>query len=99
MSANEKELGSFLSRVLKKNNSIRGLVFEGQADLSRIRGMVSTFADMAELKTGRCLIVGDESLDCELLFYRLFASLPGKKLALFSAENLREALDALKAYL
>jgi hypothetical protein len=95
----EKGLVSFLSGILEKNGSIQGLVFEGYADVSRIHGRVSAFADIIELKTGRCLIVGDRSMDCELLSHRLSASLSGKSLVWFSAKNPQEALGALKAYL
>jgi hypothetical protein len=95
----EKELVLFLSGLLEKNGSVRGLVFEGQADVSRIRGMVSAFAVITELKAGCCLVAGDQLLDCELLSHRLSASLPGKKPVWFDAENLQEALGVLRAYL
>jgi hypothetical protein len=95
----ETKLLSFFSGILKKTGCVRGLVFEGGADLSRISGMVSAFAGVSELKAGRCLIVGGRSLDCELLSHRLSRSVQGKELVRFSAENPREALDALSPYL
>jgi hypothetical protein len=97
----EGDILSFLSAVLKKNGSVRGLVFEGQTDglAARIKDRVSGFAGTIALGAGRCLIAGGRSLDCELLFHRLSASLPGKKLACFSAEDPEEALGLLRAYL
>ncbi|MDR2048481.1 MAG: hypothetical protein LBP69_03425 [Treponema sp.] len=101
--SDEKKNLSFRSAVLKKYGSVQGLVFEGegQADVfaSRINKMVSSFADTTELRAGRCLITGGQSLDRELLSHRLSASVPGKKLLCFNAENPGEALGALKAYL
>jgi hypothetical protein len=96
----EGDILSFLSAVLKKNGSVHGLIFEGQADgFARIKNMVSDFADTIALKAGRCLITGGRSLDCELLSHRLSASLSGKKLAIFNAEDPEEALGLLRAYL
>jgi hypothetical protein len=97
----EGDILSFLSAVLKKNGSVHGLVFEGQVDefAARIRTMVSGFADTIALGAERCLIVGGRSLDCELLSHRLSASLSGKQLACFSAEDPGEALGLLRAYL
>jgi hypothetical protein len=99
----EEKVRMFLSGALKKNASVHGLVFEGDGRTeefaARIQNMVSGFADTAELRAGRCLVAGGASLDCELLSHRLSASLPGKKILWFSAENPEEALGALRAYL
>lgn len=99
----EKKILLFLSAVMEKNGSIHGLVFEsdGQAEgfAARIKNMVSGFADTVELGAGRCLIIGGQSLDCELLSHKLSASVPGKELARFSAENPGEAMSILEAYL
>jgi hypothetical protein len=97
----EGDILSFLFAVLKKNGSVHGLLFEGQADglAARIKNMVSGFADTIALEAGRCLIAGGRSLDGELLSHRLSASLPGKKLAFFNAEDPGEALGLIKAYL
>jgi hypothetical protein len=88
---------------MEKNGSVHGLVFEGDGQAedfaARIKNMVSGFADTAELGAGRCLIIGGQSLDCELLSHKLSASVPGKELARFSAENPGEAMSILEAYL
>jgi hypothetical protein len=95
----ETKILSFFSGILEKTGCVRGLIFEGEADVSRINGMVSAFASVTELKAGRCLIAGGRSLDCELLSHRLSRTFQGKELVRFSAENPREALDVLRSYL
>ncbi|MDR1507989.1 MAG: hypothetical protein LBI67_12905 [Treponema sp.] len=100
--ADEKKFLPFFAEALEKHGAIQALVFGDQGQTGgltgRISGMVSGFADTAELRNG-CLVSGGQSLDGELLAARLSASIPCKTLAVFSAENPGEALSVLRAYL
>lgn len=96
-------LRGILDETLNKYAGLAGLVFEAESAGDGFAGQVafltSGFATVSDLGGGRCLILGDPSLDLELLTHRLSASVQGKKVFSFCADNSEEALGALEPYI
>jgi hypothetical protein len=96
-------LREILDETLKKYAALAGLVFEaentGDGFAGRIAFLTAGFATVSDMGRGRCLILGDPSLDFELLTHRLSASIQGKKVFSFSADNSEKAFGALEPYI
>ena len=93
------ELEGFLEQYFKSNSSAEGIIVNVIKDgLKKISAMVSHFAVVEELPSGRSLILFSNSYDRDLIAHRLKKNLDAEIPLLFSAGNPAEAIYKIRLY-